>query len=547
MNFAFPKFLLSLVLLCSASVIFAQDGIVLTGPILTEVGPAPIEAEIANEQVETDFRLEVSEFEMVPKNNMSETLKLVKIYDTKQPLGNSYILHIKGRDKATIIDPGYNGPAIVRYLENENLKPDAILLTNGSFYRIASNAQFKDQWPNIAIGIGAKDAGMLTDPKANQSEGFGGITSPEPTIPFQGGERMETSSSMTWQVLDTPGFTPGSLSYQLDTKEKRLVFTGDFIYRDGIGGSQLPMGDAEAFDRSLEAFLEYAPSETLIYPGFGPNTTVGDFYANIIKDGEDGIDILAAGQTLSMPLTDKTSSVVYQNEIVEVYPTTTFVYSDFVIPRYGYPYYNYYYRDPYLYVGLNVWNWIPIRRPPPPPHHHHLHDQHHWYGSGYIGGSYPRPPRPGAVGPSGRPPRPTPGAIGSSGRPPRPAPGAVEPSGRPPRPAPGAVGPSSRPTSPAPGIDRPSSRPTSPAPGIDRPSGRPPRPASGAVEPSGRPPRPAPGAVEPSGRPTSPAPGISGGSRPSQGGGEARPSGGSRENRSSDRPSRGGGERRSRD
>ncbi len=76
-------------------------------------------------------------------------------------------------------------------------------------------------------------------------------------------------------VLHTPGHTPGSVSFYCDHQGQRLVFTGDTLFQRGIGRTDLWGGDSEAIRRSLSERLMTLDDDTLVIPGHGPNTTIG--------------------------------------------------------------------------------------------------------------------------------------------------------------------------------------------------------------------------------------------------------------------------------
>ncbi|MDR1958311.1 MAG: MBL fold metallo-hydrolase [Planctomycetaceae bacterium] len=516
MTFSFQtKIPLLLLFVAVTTFCAADDGIQLVGPANQSSDTAAGE-NATGEDVTAEIRVEVSKFEREPNKEKSANLVLAKLYNTKQAIGNSYVLHVEGNARATIIDPGYNGQAIIRYLESENLTPDAILLTSGYFFRLADNTPLKDKWPSLKIGVGNDDAAMLADAEANQSASYGAVTSPEANFKFNGGETIVTSSSITWNVLNTPGFTPGSLCYETLTKDQRLVFTGDFIYRDGVGGSQLPAGDSKAFDLSLQTFLEYAPAETLLYPAFGPNTTVDDFYRKISANAsQDGMEVVQTETpaVVPAPLITANDSTAYQATVTEVYPATTYVYRDIAVPYFP-------------TWGLSVWMWRPVVVLPPL---HHYHDYHYrpWVGPSYhhrFGHTVILPPPPNFPPPNSSrgswngPPR---GSWDGQGRGKPERPGGSRPdfNARPEvRPAPTRPAPTrptpSRPTPPvlsqpaAPGTASPRPAPARPAPVRPTPSRPTPpvlsQPAAPGAAPGTASPRPAPAQPTPS-RPT---PGI---------------------------------------
>ncbi len=78
----------------------------------------------------------------------------------------------------------------------------------------------------------------------------------------------------TIQILHTPGHTPGGICYYVSAA--RLVFTGDTLFRQGIGRSDLPGGNLEQELESIREKLFTLPPDTTALPGHGPATTIGE-------------------------------------------------------------------------------------------------------------------------------------------------------------------------------------------------------------------------------------------------------------------------------
>ena len=87
---------------------------------------------------------------------------------------------------------------------------------------------------------------------------------------LSGGERLDVGDR-SWEVVHTPGHSPGSISLVGDT----AVFSGDVLFADSIGRSDLPGGDTDTLVSSIHGKLFVLPDDLPVYPGHGPPTTIG--------------------------------------------------------------------------------------------------------------------------------------------------------------------------------------------------------------------------------------------------------------------------------
>lgn len=193
-----------------------------------------------------------------------------------QPFGeNTYILGIPSRQDCVVVDPGFEPDKIFAKLDSLQLLPAAILNTHGHSDHIAGNEAMKDRWPDCPLVIGEGDAYKLTDPMGNLSAMFGGqLISPTADVTLAEGDTYK-AAGMSFRVLETPGHSAGHIVFVLDDYEPNLLLGGDMLFRQGIGRTDFPDGDPEAMVRSIREKLYTLPDSTVIYPGHGPETTIG--------------------------------------------------------------------------------------------------------------------------------------------------------------------------------------------------------------------------------------------------------------------------------
>jgi glyoxylase-like metal-dependent hydrolase (beta-lactamase superfamily II) len=96
--------------------------------------------------------------------------------------------------------------------------------------------------------------------------------SPEPDLALAEGDII-SFGTYTFQVLFTPGHTPGHVSFY--EAKAGVVFDGDVLFAGGIGRTDLPGGDYEALVASINDKLMVLPDETVVCSGHGPVTTIG--------------------------------------------------------------------------------------------------------------------------------------------------------------------------------------------------------------------------------------------------------------------------------
>jgi glyoxylase-like metal-dependent hydrolase (beta-lactamase superfamily II) len=99
---------------------------------------------------------------------------------------------------------------------------------------------------------------------------------PEPNQILAGGETMRFGQLQA-RVLHTPGHTPGSVGIYIETTGAApLLLAGDTLFAGGIGRTDFPGGSSEQILRSIRDTLFALPDETVVVPGHGPETTIGE-------------------------------------------------------------------------------------------------------------------------------------------------------------------------------------------------------------------------------------------------------------------------------
>ncbi len=169
-------------------------------------------------------------------------------------LENNVYLLIKEKD-AVLID--CEQPAVIlRYLEKNRLKLRIILLTHGHFDHVHGLEEIKEK-TGAEVWVNKKDMGLQ----------YGGEIAAD--MFFTDGQRIAFNGEEI-NVIFTPGHTPGSVCFLTGNH----LFSGDTLFKQGVGRTDLPGGNALELEESLQRVLALPP-ETKVYPGHGEETMIG--------------------------------------------------------------------------------------------------------------------------------------------------------------------------------------------------------------------------------------------------------------------------------
>jgi len=185
---------------------------------------------------------------------------------------NCYLLGCERTHQAMIIDPGGNAERILALVDDLGLQVDLIVLTHFHFDHVLALEAVRSG-TGAEVAIHEADAGHLTDPPML----FRFLAPPVPRglvadRLLRDGDLISVGD-LRAQVLHTPGHSPGSLSLYLASEG--AVFSGDALFRDGLGRTDFPGCSHSTLVRSIRERLFALPDETAVYPGHGPETTIG--------------------------------------------------------------------------------------------------------------------------------------------------------------------------------------------------------------------------------------------------------------------------------
>jgi hydroxyacylglutathione hydrolase len=199
---------------------------------------------------------------------------------------NCYI-YSSSKKECIIIDPGGDEEEIASRVDVLNMVPVGIALTHGHIDHLAALGRLQGNYASrgytLPVAISPADRRFLGSGaleahkeslKVHALDEFAFFTGDTPELPkadvkLREGERV---FDMDLAVIETPGHTPGSLCFY--SEKEGVLFSGDTLFFDGVGRTDLPGGSERKLRESIEKKIAVLPPETRVFPGHGPFTTV---------------------------------------------------------------------------------------------------------------------------------------------------------------------------------------------------------------------------------------------------------------------------------
>jgi glyoxylase-like metal-dependent hydrolase (beta-lactamase superfamily II) len=184
---------------------------------------------------------------------------------------NCYLVYCPETLETVVIDPGAEAERIFPLIVELGLKPVFILNTHGHIDHIGANRDVKDKF-NIPLCIHSLDSPLLEKIQEFELSFFlGAKESPHPDRLLKDKDIVRFGKA-SLRVIHTPGHTPGSVTFLGDG----ILFSGDTLFFGGVGRTDLPGGSTKDLEKSIREKIHTLPPETVVLPGHGPLTTVGE-------------------------------------------------------------------------------------------------------------------------------------------------------------------------------------------------------------------------------------------------------------------------------
>lgn len=208
-----------------------------------------------------------------PAKAMKRSAIIIKVLAVGPFAANCYIVGSTATKQGMIIDPGADADVIMRTVQETGLSISVIVLTHAHMDHVGALRQVR-QKTNAQFAIHEAEKGFIfsTPMRMLTSIGVSPVKSPpRPDRLLKDGDLIDLHD-LHFEVLYTPGHSSGGICLS----GHGVVFSGDTLFKFGIGRTDFPGMSHERLINSIRAKLMALPDETIVYPGHGPPTTIGD-------------------------------------------------------------------------------------------------------------------------------------------------------------------------------------------------------------------------------------------------------------------------------
>jgi len=183
---------------------------------------------------------------------------------------NCFLVACQDTLETMVVDPGGDADRILAVADREGMKICAVVNTHGHFDHIGANQRVIEA-TGAKLMLHAADLSLLQN-ATKHAEVYGLSVSPSPAPDkfLEQGDTFVVGEHL-FRVLHVPGHSAGSICLLSD----RHLFVGDALFAGSIGRTDLPGGDFELLVKGIRERLFCLPDETIVHPGHGSDTTIG--------------------------------------------------------------------------------------------------------------------------------------------------------------------------------------------------------------------------------------------------------------------------------
>jgi glyoxylase-like metal-dependent hydrolase (beta-lactamase superfamily II) len=192
------------------------------------------------------------------------------------PIGtNCYVVRAdRQATEAVIVDPGADAAELRLRLARDGLRCVAILVTHTHYDHIGAVAELAEA-TEAPVYAPDGEADVLERPEDVYGPMGIHLRGRRPDVRLQGDETLDVAG-IHFESMFVPGHSPAHLAFAAEG----AVFSGDVLFAGSVGRVDLPGGDWDTLLASIRSMAERLPPETVVHPGHGPATTIGDELAH---------------------------------------------------------------------------------------------------------------------------------------------------------------------------------------------------------------------------------------------------------------------------
>lgn len=187
------------------------------------------------------------------------------------PIGtNCYIVRATSQaSEAVVVDPSGDVPELQLRLAELGARCTAILVTHGHWDHLVGVADLAEA-AGAPVYMAEAERELLENPGRFAPPSIS-LRAHTPDVLLAGGESID-AAGIEFDVLSVPGHSPAHLAYYADG----CLFSGDVLFAASVGRTDLPGADWDTLLASIRSLVDALSLETVVYPGHGPTTTLGE-------------------------------------------------------------------------------------------------------------------------------------------------------------------------------------------------------------------------------------------------------------------------------
>lgn len=180
---------------------------------------------------------------------------------------NCYLLMDEATGETAVIDPGGDADILISAIKEAGAKVKYILLTHGHFDHTGAVMALKNKYA-VSVYISRKDYDMIK----TDTSGLYVLQDDDGKIDFSDSGSVFYLGELKVTTIETPGHTPGGLCFYAEN----VLICGDTLFEGSVGRTDFPGADHRTLINSIKSKLMKLPDDTVVLPGHGGSTTIGN-------------------------------------------------------------------------------------------------------------------------------------------------------------------------------------------------------------------------------------------------------------------------------